>query len=100
MAKAWRNEAARKINEQRAWENTLTGKVTTPTARVQAHIKNSFPVKGAGNWLLAGLLIRAGIQGDMPSTLKKHLHEPYVPATEGFAKRLARKFRNFGKLFG
>lgn len=94
MAKAWRNEAAAKINARKA------GGSKEPSARAQMHIRNRVTIKGAGNWLLAGLLIRAGIQGDMPFTLKKHLHEPYVPATEGFAKRLARKFRNFGKLFG
>lgn len=94
MAKAWRNEAAAKINARKA------GGSKEPSARQQARIKNSFPVKGAGNWLLAGLLIRAGIQGDMPFTLKKHLHEPYVPATEGLAKRLAKKFRSLRKLFG
>lgn len=91
MAKAWRNENAAKINARKAAGSKES------SARVQAH---SRPVKGAGNWLLAGLLIRAGIQPALPVTLRPYLYEPYVPATEGFAKRLARKFRNFGKLFG
>lgn len=94
MAKAWRNEAAAKINARREAGSK------EPSARVQMHLRNRDTTKGAGNWLLAGLLIRAGIQGDMPFTLKPHLYEPYVPATEGFAKRLSKAMREAFSFLG
>jgi len=54
MAKAWRNEAAAKINARRA--------SCEPTARVQKNMRQVQPsVPGGANFLLAGLLQRAGL---------------------------------------
>lgn len=56
MAKAWRNAAARKINERR--DNGSK----EPSARQQLAIRKALPtIKPGLNWLLAGLFINAGI---------------------------------------
>lgn len=93
MAKLWRL-TAHKINAERA------AGIKQPPAKVQARTRhNQPPVQGAGNWLMAGLLIRAGIQAPLPNTLRNALHEPSVPLTEGFAKRLARRVKGFFNQF-
>ena len=80
MAKAWRNENARKINQRRA-AGSKEG-----TARQQTRMAHSMTqVKTAGNWLLDGLLIRGGyVPVGIPST------DTHVPVTEGMAKRISR----------
>ena len=85
MAKAWRNESARKINERRA-AGSKEG-----TARQQMRVTRSLTqVKTAGNWLLDGLLVRGGyVPVGIPST------ETHVPVTEGMAKRIMRTIRGW-----
>ena len=63
MAKAWRNETAREINDIRAWELCYTGKPTTPTARqqkLQAQVYKTLRLP-YHNDLLDRLFERAGI---------------------------------------
>lgn len=66
MAKAWRNESAASINQQRVRELTFLGKVHTPAARTlmqqRRAISKQFKPKGSGNWLLDGLLLKAGFK--------------------------------------
>jgi hypothetical protein len=60
MAKAWRNEAAAKINARRA--ACRHAHEQEPTARVQKNMRQAQPsVPGGANFLLVGLLQRAGL---------------------------------------
>ena len=60
MAKAWRNEAAAKINARRA--ACRHAHEQEPTARVKKNMRQAQPpVPGGANFLLAGLLQRAGL---------------------------------------
>lgn len=55
MAKAWRNESAAKINQRRKDGSK------EPSARQQAKAKQiKVPLRGSGNYLLDGLLIKEG----------------------------------------
>lgn len=69
--KAWRLKA-QEINERRRAGSK------EPTARVQKEHRLAHPtLKGTGNWLLAGLLIRAG--EDTPNdTLFRNAPQPFL----------------------
>lgn len=60
MTKAWRNESASKINARRA--ACRHAHEQEPTARVQKNLRQAHPkAHGGANFLLAGLLQRAGL---------------------------------------
>lgn len=84
--KAWRL-AAHNVNLRREMGSK------EPSARVQkvqGQLADKLAPGHSTNWLLAGLMQRAGIiQGEPVSP---------VPQTEGFAKRVARMYRK-SKLF-
>ena len=87
MAKAWRNEAAAKINARRA--ACRHAHKQEPTARVQKNMRQAQPsVQGGANFLLAGLLQRAGLW---------YPHHAEVAAKPGIIKQAWDVFR---KLFG
>ena len=78
MAKAWRNENARKINARREAGSK------EPNARTQ--MREKVQIKKAGsNWLLSGLMMHAGY---MPAVANAGTAE--VPITEGLARRVSR----------
>ena len=83
MAKAWRNESARKINERRAEG------IKKPNARDQMRGRPTTK-DGGGNWLLSGLMVHAGY---IPAT--PGVPNTEVPLTEGLAKRVSRAFRQW-----
>lgn len=109
MAKAWRNEAARKINARRK-AGSKEG-----SARMQKNerlfIAKVWPIKAAGNWLLAGLLERIGIYAPEPSypayTKAGKVAQSYgagdtkakevdlANTDEGFIKSFLRKAKSF-----
>ena len=62
MAKAWRNEAARKINERR--KNGSKEGTARQQKDEQVFIAKVWPAKEQGNYLLAGLTQRADIISD------------------------------------
>ena len=65
MAKAWRNESAAKINARRA--ACRQAYKMEPTARVQKNLRQAHPkVHSGANFLLAGLLQRAGLWYNEP----------------------------------
>ena len=86
--KAWRLDAPN-VNLRRAMGSK------EPTARVQKvqrQLAAKLSPSHSSNWLLAGLMQRAGlIQGEALSP---------VPHTEGFAKRVARMYRKTKKFLG
>ena len=95
MAKAWRNEAACKINEQRKTTNV-------PTARVQKteRMAISKVTKNASTWLLDGLLIRAGIIDPLPHTHRVMQGTTYLTAQAPWFKRWKNKMAGFFKSLG
>ena len=82
MAKAWRNENARKINEERA------AGIRQPRARQQ--MQQKVRIVGGASWLIQGLMLHAGYM--QPTTNVPNVE---VPPTEGMAKRVLRKLRNW-----
>ena len=86
--KAWRIEAA-KINARRKAGSR------EPTARVQKEQRMAMPkLQGDSNWLLSGLMIHAGFW-TMPSMPGFRKPEPYVPVTEGFARKLVNRLKKW-----
>lgn len=102
MAKAWRNEAARKINARRK-AGSKEG-----SARMQKNerlfLAKVWPIKAAGNWLLAGLLERTWPWASAParpahnwcyhSAPVAEVVDKAVP-TEGVIKSFLRKAKSF-----
>lgn len=97
MAKAWRNEAAAKINAGRK-AGSKEG-----SARMQKNerlfIAKVWPIKAADNWLLAGLLERIGIWATAPGHIQEprsynHRSEVVVPK-ESILKSFLRKAKSF-----
>ena len=87
MAKAWRNEAAAKINARRA--ACRHAHEQEPTARVQKNLRQAQPkVHGGANFLLAGLLQRVGLW----------YNEPEPKALE--PGLISRTWQTLRKLFG
>ena len=85
MAKAWRNESAAKINARRA--ACRHAHEMEPTARVQKNLRQAQPkVAGGVNFLLASLLMRAGLWANY--------EEPAKPGI------LQRAWLSLRKLFG
>ena len=101
MAKAWRNEAARKINARRK-AGSKEG-----SARMQKNerlfLAKVWPIKAAGNWLLAGLLERIGIWATAPAVpdYANYYQRPTALVNEapemkeGFIKSFLRKAKSF-----
>ena len=86
--KAWRLEAAA-INARRKAGSR------EPTARVQKEQRMAMPkLRGASNWLLSGLMVHAGFWV-IPSAPGFTQLEPYIPQTEGFARRLVNRLKKW-----
>jgi hypothetical protein len=85
--KQWRRDAEA-INKRRAEGSK------EPRARVQ--MRNRVTIAKGTNWLLAGLMIHAGIIKPNGSAARTE----QVPATEGAAKRFLRKLFLYRKFYG
>lgn len=78
MAKAWRNENARKINARREAGSK------EPNARTQMRHRVQIKKEGS-NWLLSGLMMHAGYMPAVPNAGTAE-----VPVTMGLARRISR----------
>lgn len=101
--KAWRLEA-QKINKQRERELATVGRVTTPTARVQKnyriYMEKMHRITFGSNWLLDGLMIRAGLLDPLPTVPRSVLKPPAAAPAEGVIKRTLLAAKRWLSKFG